>query len=123
MIASFRSYYRPVFTVSQAKPKYVDRQTIIRGNCPLNNVSAEAQKCRDSHRGIPESRLQLRIATLGSITVSVPSDKALPVNLSKITEPGILEVMRPLRVVAATMFGVTLTRLYSVLVTLIKSGR
>jgi hypothetical protein len=57
MIASFRSYYRPVFTVSQAKPKYVDRQTIVRGNCPLNNVSAEAQKCRDSHRGIPESRL------------------------------------------------------------------
>ena len=122
MIASFRSYYRPVFTVSQAKPKYVDRQTIIRGNCPLNNVSAEAQKCRDSHRGIPESRLQLRIATLGSITVSVPSDKALPVNLSKITEPGLLEVMRPLRVVAATMSGVTLTRLYSVLVTLMKSG-
>ena len=122
MIASFRGYYRPVCTVSKAKPKYVDRQTIVRGNCYLNNASAETQKCRDSHRGIPESRLQLRIATLGSITVSVPSDKALPVNLSKITEPGLLEVMRPLRVVAATMFGVTLTRLYAVLVTLMKSG-
>jgi len=88
----------------------------------LNNVSAETQKCRDSHRGIPESRLQLRIGTLGSITVSVSSDKALPVNLSKITEPGLLEVMRPLRIVAATMSGVTLARLYSVLVTLMKSG-
>jgi hypothetical protein len=41
----------------QSQTEYVDRQTIVRRNCPLNYASAEAQKCRDSHRGIPESRL------------------------------------------------------------------
>jgi len=81
------------------------------------------KKCRDfSAAAFSDQGKSIQDRTLGSIPVSISSHKALAVNFSKITEPGFLEVMRPLRVVTATVFGVTLTRLYSVLVTLMKSG-
>ena len=125
MIASFRGYYRPVCTVSKVKQSTsIGKQlfaeivlSITRLRKHKNAATLIAAFLNQDHRVN-----QLRNCNLGSITGSVSSDKALPVNLSKITEPGLLKVMRPLRVVTATMFGVTLTRLYSVLVTLIKSG-
>ena len=64
----------------------------------------------------------VRREALGSISVGIPAHEALAVDLSEITEPGLFKVVRPLRVVSATILGVALSRLYPVFIPLVIGG-